>query len=128
MKSRLGFVSNSSSSSFVIIGVELDEFSDKQLVALARASIIDKTKKIKDADDARDALYSGWANLKCTIHSDGDNNYFGATLWQNGDDDYGVECIDFKKAKALAKEVAKILETAGLSSEDVSIIGGKVYS
>jgi len=113
MKIRLGFVANSSSSSFCVFGAAIDD-SD-MIEALLKANII--TKEESESDDVYawellelPAVQKRMKELNLTYTGDSDNNvtYIGREFTSIGDNETGKQFKDgIKKGieKFMGKEV-----------------------
>ena len=97
MKVRIGFVSNSSTTSFCIYGVLLDEAELVERLNLSEEGISDTIYELADKN-----------NLYCTMPPDSGEYYLGVDWPEIGDKETGAE---FKKrvAKKL-KEVFHLTE------------------
>lgn len=131
MKIRNGFVSNSSSSSFVIAGLLLD---DKLLTDAKKKEMIMKSGKMEEADVINlneDDLWDVWAdciaygNNKITVFQGGDDGItngkfiIGQVLFTVDDEQLYMEEIEFNSLDKIAEDIK---ELSGFEGE-MKIIG-----
>lgn len=122
MKTRSGFVSNSSTSSFVLIGICLDNVKD--IKALAKAVFDDLEEDISE-DGAREALTDCYGGpYECHYNEGEGTHYWGKAL---ADFEYDVVEISFPKLELFISDLTNILEKAGIKGGP-SIFAGTVMS
>jgi len=107
MKVRNGFVSNSSSSSFVIHGVSYD-YSDVEITDLMKKHL--NEKQINDFEEGECAFEDLLSDLGLEIYEDyeGETLFFGKSWAHIGDDETGKqfkETIDKRLNEIFGKEV-----------------------
>jgi hypothetical protein len=103
MKIRMGLVSNSSSSSFVLVG---------------------KCIKDEPVPDGYDGWYEFLEANDIDYQNDDNVMYVGKTLARFSDNDYGVWNLDFDKLTTLSAEVAKL----PLPDVPIKVYYGMVYA
>jgi hypothetical protein len=115
MKLRNGFVSNSSSSSFVCIGFKVTNSINKII-----------NKKVKDAglDPEEDGKYEFLENNDIMEHCDGD--YLGIDIDDsNNDFDSDISIVDIKK---IEKHIEKLVSLFEIDKKNIKIISGAEYN
>lgn len=118
MKIRPGFVSNSSSSSFVILGVEASEGSTEY----NHIKELFYTVPPGDEYDEDSSLYE-WnlpGDIEYTYTGDCDNEYFGVFIAQ-GSDDFDFNEFELGDLNKLAQKISDTLE---LPVETVKLVVG----
>lgn len=113
MKKRLGFVSNSSSSSFVVMGVKI-----------TRDEEVEIAKKFKDIDNDESVylpdIVSGIGN---NYLDDDDATYLGTIICNVHDDDGGLEQNEIDM-EDMIKRTKNVLEKVGLQDRNIKIYTG----
>lgn len=111
MKIRNGFISNSSSSSFIILGFKISTEEIKNLY--------------KDSENFLDSWYD--EDEFDTLYNDNNNSYYAGHLISYGDDQYEsfeidiLKLKDFEKAKIAANKFNKSLN-------DLKLFGGTILT
>ncbi len=130
MKIRVGFVSNSSSSSFVMIGAKVSNI-DK--VELAKKLLVKYPVKLPDYVSEMEED-EGWAwevmdtlSHTCPFEFYGEESLFGFSIYSGDSEDYGLD--DFSLSideieKAIA-ETKEIMEEMGIDAGEIKLIGGQ---
>ena len=132
MKIREGFVSNSSSSSFVLKGYLVDNFDPEKAVGFIRENYPDLYTRAVDATDgsAEEILYE-WNNFIHTpiIFKQNDEDYgipegecfIGKLLQRSSSDDGGLDnmIVDFQPSN----DLALVKESLGIESEIKVLVG-----
>ena len=119
MKNRFGFVSNSSSSSFVVIGVNRDFSDEEKRRALAIYDYDDKKIEEEFDGNLRDAFYEV---MNSTEYSYGTEPfYFGVSIAKSYDESLDPFEMDFEEIHNIAKTFS---EKFGISIHEVKLFGG----
>lgn len=133
MKVRQGFISNSSSSSFVMIGMKVkDSDSTKMAEALMEFYPI---KEVLSHAKEKEECEHGWewedycydyleeAPGGFTYFSEGE--YFGKLIVDSGMDDYMDDfSIPVEELSTMIYETKKIANAIGLNEKEVKLMGG----
>ena len=131
MKVRVGFVSNSSSSSFVMVGAKVSNINRvelaKKLLAKYPVELPDYVNEMEEKDDewaweVMDAL-SG----NCPFEYYSEESLFGFSIYSGSSEDYGLDDFslsveEFEKAIADTRE---IMEELGIPASEIKLIGGQ---
>jgi len=120
MKIRAGFVSNSSSSSFVMIGAEIPEFecsTEEQIKLMDKYGIV-YSKYPEDC--FTDALYNG--EFGFTYYSE--PSVIGYVVADGDDSDFSGEDLSLEEVVDIGKKIKdKVKEVTGISIEPKLISG-----
>lgn len=117
MKTRNGFVSNSSSSSFIVRGIKINEKN------LSESLGIDLAKIKEDGENLMDTLYRAMKKFKSKLQVEEDRYYFGGESTGNwilgfetdSDDGWVVEIKDDPEND---KEIIQALDKIGVKDID----------
>ena len=136
MKIRIGFVSNSSSSSFVMVGAKVSNIDRVELAKklLAKYPVklpdyikVDPTTMTKDELDdwtweVMDAL-SG----NCPFEFYGEENLFGFSIYSGSSEDYGLEdfSLSIEEIEKAIAETKEIMVELGIAAGEIKLIGGQ---
>ncbi len=140
MKVRIGFVSNSSSSSFVMVGTELNDFDRlkvaKRLMELYPETQLDlpsylKDKNVADLDEdeqedwAYEVLSSARGGSGFTYF--GEEGLFGYALYCGHCQDYelGEFSLSLEELQKKIEETKKLLADLGYPDKEIRVIGGQ---
>lgn len=106
MKIRNGFISNSSSSSFVLIGCRI---SDEDLA---------KALNVDDTDDLYDVVN------ETDLYWDAEDGIIGYTIAEGNDGDFEGDTLTIPELMEKAKEIS---EKLSIPLEEIKIISGTRY-
>jgi len=129
MKIRSGFVSNSSSSSFVMIGTRVN---DIDIVKLAE-NIINKYPNITIPNyiskqrDADDWAYNVLRSSACPFDYYSEEGLFGFSIYSGSSDDYGLNdfSLSIEEIEKAITETKEIMAELGIATGEVKLIGGQ---
>lgn len=113
MKVRTGFVSNSSSTSFVILGWSISEEQAKQYV-----KDVIGLEGIDDEDDWIDKIYEDGEKNGIYHHGEEDEYFLGYMIAESSDSSFEGESVDLDKALEKAK---KFGEKIGLNDPKIFV-------
>lgn len=136
MKKRIGFVSNSSSSSFIMVGAEVDNDNvfaiAKKLLELYPIELSDYLKKmdLEDEDDrncwAHDVIFNLRKSKQSSYDYFSEEELFGSVIVDSGCQE---EMEDFSlpidELTSKIEEVKSLLESIGIEGSDVKLFGGQ---
>ena len=131
MKVRVGFVSNSSSSSFVMIGTKVSDINRvelaKKLLAKYPVDLPDWVNEMEEKDDewaweVMDAL-SG----NCPFEFYGEESLFGFSIYSGSSEDYGLDdfSLSIEEIEKAIAETKEIMAELGIAAGEVKLIGGQ---
>jgi len=131
MKVRVGFVSNSSSSSFVMIGTKVSnvdkvKLAEKLLAKYPNIELPDYVDKEEDAEDwAWEVLYA--LHGKCPYEYYGEENLFGFSIYSGSGEDYGLEdfSLSVEEIEKAVADTKAMLEELGIPADEIKLIGGQ---
>lgn len=134
MKIRVGFVSNSSSSSFVMVGAKVSNVNMVELAKKLLAKYPVKLSEFVNANPTTKDELEDWAydvldalSGNCPFEYYGEENLFGFSLYagsseDSGLDDFSLSIEEIEKAIVDTKEIMREL---GIDGGEVKLIGGQ---
>jgi hypothetical protein len=107
---EFGFVSNSSTSNFLVIGVAV---KDPDIIEMARKL----GKNFNSKDEAMDYFYGGEADLSIIWSEEEDSDYVGKTLYDESPEDAGLHTYTRQEIDEIFRKVEQNLARVGIHGE-----------
>jgi len=130
MKIRIGFVSNSSSSSFVMVGAKVSNIDRvelaKKLLAKYPVELPDYVNEMEKDDEwaweVMDAL-SG----NCPFEYYSEESLFGFSIYSGSSEDYGLDdfSLSIEEIEKAIADTKEIMAELGIAAGEIKLIGGQ---